>query len=66
MVVRTRKVGHFFPSGTVDAFDIWVEFEALDAAGRRIFWSGQVQDGHGPVDPGAHFYRAVQVDARGT
>ncbi len=65
VVVRTRKVGHFFPSGTVDAFDIWVEFEAFDAAGRRIFWSGQVQDGHGPVEPGAHFYRAVQVDARG-
>jgi hypothetical protein len=25
VVVRTRKVGHFFPGGTVDAFDVWVE-----------------------------------------
>lgn len=65
VVVRTRKVGHFFPSGTVDAFDVWVEFEAMDAAGKRIFWSGAVAGGTGPVDPGAHFYRALQVDAHG-
>src|SRR6266478_6774897 len=26
VVVRTRKVGHFFPGGTVDAFDAWLEF----------------------------------------
>ncbi len=66
VVVRTRKVGHFFPSGTVDAFDVWVEFQVLDADGKAIFWSGRVaDDGAGPVDPGAHFYRALQVDAHG-
>ena len=57
VVVRTRKVGHFFPSGTVDAFDIWVELEVQDASGKTVFWSGRVaDDGKGPVDPGAHFY----------
>ena len=66
VVVRTRKVGHFFPSGTVDAFDVWVEFQAIDAHGEVVFWSGRVaDDGAGPVDPGAHFYRALQVDAHG-
>ncbi len=66
VVVRTRKVGHFFPSGTVDAFDIWVEFQVLDADGNVIFWSGRVEDGgSGPVDPGAHFYRVLQVDGHG-
>jgi hypothetical protein len=40
VVVRTRKVGHFFPGGTVDAFDVWVELEAVDDRGRRIFHSG--------------------------
>ena len=66
VVVRTRKVGHFFPSGTVDAFDVWVEFQVLDADGKAVFWSGRVEDdGAGPVDPGAHFYRALQVDAHG-
>ena len=66
VVARTRKVGHFFPSGTVDAFDVWVEFEVFDGDGDRIFWSGRVaDDGAGPVEPGAHFYRTLQVDAHG-
>jgi len=66
VVVRTRKIGHFFPGGTVDAFDVWLELEARDAAGRSIFWSGRVEDGgKGPVEPGAHFYRSYQLDADG-
>src|SRR6185295_16746165 len=36
VVVRTRKVGHFFPGGTVDAFDVWVELQATDDNGRVI------------------------------
>ena len=32
VVVRTRRIGHFFPGGTVDAFDVWLE---LQAQGRR-------------------------------
>ena len=31
VVVRTRKIGHFFPGGTVDAFDVWLELQAKDA-----------------------------------
>lgn len=66
VVVRTRKIGHFFPGGTVDAFDVWLEVEAIDAAGRHIFWSGRVEDGgRGPVETGAHFYRSYQLDAEG-
>src|SRR5262249_23231175 len=30
VVVRTRKVGHFFPGGTVDAYDTWLELKATD------------------------------------
>ncbi len=66
VVVRTRGVGHFFPGGTVDAYDCWLELKAVDDAGRVIFWSGQVGDGgKGPVDPGAHFYKSLQIDAHG-
>ncbi|MGH8458359.1 MAG: tetratricopeptide repeat protein, partial [Nevskiales bacterium] len=66
VVVRTRKVGHFFPGGTVDAFDVWVELKATDEKGQVLFWSGRVDDdGKGPVEPGAHFYRSLQVDAHG-
>jgi len=66
VVVRTRKVGHFFPGGTVDAFDVWVELEAVDDRGRVLLHSGAVADeGRGPVDPGAHFYRSLQLDGHG-
>ena len=66
VVVRTRKIGHFFPGGTVDAFDVWLELIGQDADGRTIFWSGQVADeGRGPVEPGAHFYRSLQLDGHG-
>jgi tetratricopeptide (TPR) repeat protein len=66
VVVRTRKIGHFFPGGTVDAFDAWLELQARDADGRVIFWSGNVADGgRGPVEPGAHFYRSFQLDGDG-
>jgi tetratricopeptide (TPR) repeat protein len=66
VVVRTRKIGHFFPGGTLDAFDIWVEMQGKDADGRTVFWSGQVTDaGKGPVEEGAHFYRSYQLDGEG-
>lgn len=66
VVVRTRKVGHFFPGGTVDAFDVWVEFEAVDDSGRVLMHSGAVADeGRGPVEPSAHFYRSLMLDEHG-
>jgi len=66
VVVRTRKVGHFFPGGTIDAFDVWVELQATDDKGQTIFWSGKAEDdGKGPVDPGAHFYKSLQIDGHG-
>ncbi|HLV87491.1 MAG TPA: tetratricopeptide repeat protein [Candidatus Sulfotelmatobacter sp.] len=66
VVVRTKKVGHFFPGGTVDAYDTWLELKGTDDKGQTIFWSGMVEDnGHGPVEAGAHFYRSLQIDAHG-
>jgi Tfp pilus assembly protein PilF len=66
VVVRTRKVGHFFPGGTVDGHEVWVELEAVDSKGRTIMHSGKVADGgKGPVEPGAHIYRSLMLDAAG-
>jgi Flp pilus assembly protein TadD len=66
VVARTRKIGHFFPGGTVDAFDVWLELKVEDVDGRVIYWSGYVEDdGRGPVEPGAHRYRSLMVDAHG-
>ncbi len=64
VVVRTRGVGHFFPGGTVDAYDCWLELEAVDSDGELVFWSGMA-DEESPVDPSAHFYRSLMIDARG-
>jgi tetratricopeptide (TPR) repeat protein len=66
VVVRTRTVGHFFPGGTVDSFDVWLELSASDAAGKPFFWSGWIEEGgQGPVEDGAHFYRALLLDKHG-
>src|SRR5438874_1435174 len=66
VVVRTRKVGHFFPAGTVDGFDVWLELKATDEKGQVLFWSGRVEDdGKGPVEKSAHFYRSQSIDEHG-
>jgi Flp pilus assembly protein TadD len=66
VVVRTRSIGHFFPGGTVDAFDVWLELQGRDATGKVVYWSGMVQDdGKGPVEPGAHFYKSYALDGDG-
>ncbi len=66
VVVRTKTVGHFFPGGTVDAYDTWLELKATDDRRRPIFWSGMIEDdGKGPVEKGAHFYRSLQIDGHG-
>jgi Tfp pilus assembly protein PilF len=65
LVARTRKVGHFFPGGTVDAFDVWIDVEARDNRGRVLLRSGELENGTGAVDPAAHFYRSLQLDGHG-
>jgi Flp pilus assembly protein TadD len=66
VVVRTKKLGHFFPGGTVDAYDTWLELKGTDEKGQTVFWSGKTEDdGKGPVEKGAHFYRSLQIDAHG-
>ena len=42
VVVRTRGVGHRFPAGTLDAFDIWLEVKATDENGKIVFWNGRI------------------------
>ena len=45
---------------------MWLELEAVDEKGQTIYWSGKVADGgKGAVEPGAHFYKSLQIDAHG-
>lgn len=62
VVVRTLKMGHAFPGGTIDAADVWVELEAKDETGRVFYHSGKLQWDDGPVEDGAEKYRALLVD----
>ena len=64
VVVRTRGVGHFFPGGTVDAYDCWLELKAEDDRGKVVYWSGMA-DEDSPVEPGAHYYRSLLIDRSG-
>jgi Flp pilus assembly protein TadD len=61
IVVRSLSVGHFFPTGTTDAQEAWLEVDARDATGKRLVASGWMNNG--VVDSTAHFYRSVMVDA---
>ncbi len=64
VVVRNQGVGHTFPGGTNDSNEGWLEFELLDASGRRIAVSGEIgADGH--LDPMAHVFKAVILDKDG-
>ncbi len=66
VVVRTKKVGHFFPAARSMLTTHGLNSKATDDKGQTIFWSGKVEDnGHGPVEKGAHFYRSLQIDAHG-
>ncbi len=43
-----------------------LELQAVDENGQTLFWSGKVEDdGKGPVEKGAHFYRSLLIDAHG-
>jgi tetratricopeptide (TPR) repeat protein len=64
VAVRNLGVGHTFPGGTNDSNEGWLEITVEDGAGNRLAHSGAIgADGH--VDPGAHFYKALLVDADG-
>ena len=62
--VRNLGVGHTFPGGTNDSNEGWLEITVSDAEGRVLARSGSV-GGDGHVDPAAHFYKALLVDAEG-
>ncbi len=71
VVVRTLKVGHGFPGGTNDAYEVWLELQAKDETGRILFWSGETEEDpchpgrKGPIEADAHFYGTLAVDQQG-
>lgn len=61
VVVFNRKAAHSFPPELRDMYEPWVEFEAIDAAGKTVFHSGFVRP-DGSLDDKAHVYKAILLD----
>ena len=64
VVLRSRGIGHRFPGGTMDSNEVWLEVEALDAAGQVIGRSGG-RDASGALLPDTHLVRVQAVDGDG-
>src|SRR5262245_56990953 len=64
VVVSNRNAAHSFPPEVRDLYEAWVEFEALDAAGKTIFHSGFIKP-DGTLDEGAHVYKQIILDEQG-
>jgi tetratricopeptide (TPR) repeat protein len=64
VIVSNRKAAHSLPPEVRDLYELWVEFEAVDGAGRTIFHSGFLKpDGH--LDESAHVYKTILLDQAG-
>ncbi len=64
VVVRTKKIGHFFPGGTVDSNEPWLEVTGENENGDVVFSNGQLMSDRS-VDTKAHFFRGVLLDGLG-
>ncbi len=62
--IRSRKVGHDFPTGPLDIIQCWVETEVVDAKGRVLYHSGHLTDSNF-VEEGSFIFKAEGVDAQG-
>ena len=64
VVVRTLNIGHFFPGGTIDSNEAWLQMEARNSSGEVVFSTGSLGTDRA-VDPSAHFFRGVLLDGNG-
>lgn len=64
VVVANRNAAHTFPPEVRDLYEAWVEFEAVDEAGRTVFQSGYLKP-DGMLDERAHVYKSILLDATG-
>jgi cytochrome b561 len=62
--VSSDRVGHFFPAGTIDINEPWIEFIVTDATGKQVFASGLI-DEKNQVDKEARFYFSSLVNRQG-
>ncbi|HVF57124.1 MAG TPA: tetratricopeptide repeat protein [Pyrinomonadaceae bacterium] len=64
VVIANRKAGHSFPPELRDMYEPWVEFEAIDGAGKTVFHSGFIKPDK-TLDESAHVYKSILLDRAG-
>ena len=64
VVVSNRNAAHSFPPEVRDLYEAWVEFQVLDASGKKVFHSGYLKP-DGTLDESAHVYKQIILDERG-
>lgn len=62
--VASNRIGHYFPAGTVDINEPWLELTVVDAAGKLVYASGLI-DEQNQVDPTARFYFSRLINRQG-
>jgi Flp pilus assembly protein TadD len=61
VVISNRHIGHSFAPEVRDLYEIWVEFKAIDSAGKTVFQSGFIKPDK-VLDESAHTYKAILLD----
>lgn len=61
VVVSNRRAAHSLPPEVRDLYEPWVEFEAFDARGEKIFHSGFL-NADKSLDSAAHVYKTIILD----
>ncbi len=64
VVVSSNNIGHFFPAGTVDINEPWIELIVTDANNKKVYASGLI-DENNHVDKDAHFYLSKLINRDG-
>jgi tetratricopeptide (TPR) repeat protein len=64
VVIQNKNIGHSLIPEVRDLYEAWVQFEALDANGAKIYQSGFLKPG-GMLDPSAHSFTNRPVNVVG-
>jgi len=64
VVLTNNKAGHSFPTGPLNIVRVWIEVEAYDRSGKKVFHSGEL-DRANHVEPGTFVLRPIALTESG-
>lgn len=63
-VMVTNHIAHGFPTGPLDLYEAWLEFQVMDGRGQIVYSSGLIDEA-GVLDPNAHQFIAPPITGEG-